>query len=136
MPLKKSVMCLDPSMNSDDFDNWVSTYIEYQRDPNRHVENHPSFWAVEKFMNLGRPKVNPWIYWEAILEILKRDSSEIVTGILAAGPLEDIIEFYGPQVIETIEEEARKNPAFRKLLKGVWESSTPDIWARVLKARS
>ena len=55
--------------------------------------------------------------------------------MLAAGPLEDLIHSHGPEFIEKIEEEARVNREFKLLLRGVWESSTEEIWNRVLRAR-
>jgi hypothetical protein len=58
-----------------------------------------------------------------------------VLGVLAAGALEDLIQFHGPNFIGHIEAESRRNPAFRRLLGGVWRSSTPEVWARVQRAR-
>jgi hypothetical protein len=57
-----------------------------------------------------------------------------VLGALAAGELEDLIEYHGPAFIERIEQEAARDPRFRCLLCGVWRSSTPQVWARVLAA--
>ncbi|WP_412547826.1 DUF6869 domain-containing protein [Pseudomonas sp. PDM11] len=56
---------------------------------------------------------------------------ESVFTILAAGPLEDLIDEAGPELIERIELHARRTPTFRNLLGGVWAISTPGIWARV-----
>ena len=40
--------------------------------------------------------------------------------ILAAGPLEDLLQENGHLIIDRVEILARTNPAFRKLLNGVW----------------
>ena len=121
-------------MTSSEIEEWASAFIAFQQDPDRNREDHPLFWAAEKFMLPGE-----WAdaedCWKTILEILSRDPSDTVTSILAAGPLEDLIHHAGPQFIDRIELEARRNPAFRQLLGGVWESSTPDVWARVVSAR-
>jgi hypothetical protein len=73
--------------------------------------------------------------WQGILEVLSRNPSETVLGMLAAGPLEDLIHYHGPAYVEAIELEARRNPSFRHLLGGVWESSTPEVWHRIESAR-
>ncbi len=120
-------------MTKEEFNNWVSAYIEAEDAPEKLNENNSLFWAVEQFMNLNYE--NPEICWEAILEILERNPSDKVIAVLAAGPLEDLIEVHGSLFIDRIEKEARRNPRFRHLLGGVWQSSTPEIWARVEKAR-
>ncbi|SDZ07085.1 hypothetical protein SAMN04487939_11482 [Lysobacter sp. yr284] len=59
-----------------------------------------------------------------------------VLGYLAAGPLEDMIACFGDYFIERIEDTARRDPAFRDLLHGVWKNRTPDaLWERVKAAR-
>ena len=77
----------------------------------------------------------PEVAWALILEILAREPSQRAIAALAAGPLEDLIDEHGPQFIERIELLARRDPKFRHLLGGVWESSTSQIWARVEAAR-
>ena len=73
--------------------------------------------------------------WATILEILVRNPPRQVLRVLAAGPLEDLIHHVGPEFIDRIELQARRNPAFRQLLGGVWACSTPDVWARVEAVR-
>ncbi|MBV6836809.1 hypothetical protein KWH01_05840 [Xanthomonas campestris pv. merremiae] len=73
--------------------------------------------------------------WATILAILAKNPPDSVIGVLAAGPLEDLIQDSGLHYIDRIELEARRNPAFRQLLGGVWRSGTPEVWARVEAAR-
>jgi hypothetical protein len=54
---------------------------------------------------------------------------------LAAGPLEDLIHYHGPEIIAEMEVRSRCNPEFRHLLGGVWESGTPEIWTRIQKVQ-
>jgi hypothetical protein len=84
----------------------------------------------------GSENLSPEDTWQVILAVLSLGPSDEVIGILAAGPLEDLIQEHGPGFVERIETEARRNPVFRQLLGGVWRSSSPDIWARVEKARN
>jgi hypothetical protein len=68
-------------------------------------------------------------------EILSRNPPQEVIGILAAGTLEDQIRSHGPAFIERIETESRHNKDFRHLLGGIWQCTTPEIWARIQKLR-
>ena len=122
-------------MEKEKFDKWVAAYIMYEADPNNERDNHPLFWAAEKFMEIIHLDEAPEEYFEAILEVVQRNPGQEVIAQLAAGAMEDLIHHHGPQYIDRIENEARKNPQFRHLLGGVWESSTPDIWARIERAR-
>jgi len=49
--------------------------------------------------------------------------------------MEDLIHYWGEHFIERIEATAQCNPDFRRMLRGVWESGTPDIWRRILSVR-
>jgi len=123
-------------MTSDEIQAWAAAYIEAQKDPDllKGQGDHPLWWAVEQFMG-ATTDVSPHDCWAAILEVLSRSPPEKIVGGLAAGPLEDLIHYHGPEFIEQIESESRRNPAFRRLLCGVWQSSTPEIWSRIQKAQ-
>ncbi len=122
-------------MEQQEFDKWIAAYIMYEADPDNDRDNHPLFWAAERFMEIIHMDEAPEEYFEAILEVLRRDPGDEVLTVLAAGPLEDLIHHHGQQYIGRIEAESRRNPKFRYLLGGVWESSTADIWARIEHAR-
>ena len=113
---------------------WADAYIALQNDERHAFDGHPLFWAAERFMEPG-DSAPAEDCWQAILEILSRQPSDTVIGVLAAGPLEDLIHHAGPEFIERIEVQARRDPAFRHLLGCVWMSSSPEVWARVEAAR-
>jgi hypothetical protein len=70
--------------------------------------------------------------WAFVLAVLAADDSTRVMENLAAGPLEDLLVYHGPAVIERVEAEARTNPKFAFLLGGVWKNAiADDIWDRV-----
>jgi hypothetical protein len=121
-------------MEEEEFEQWISAYMEAQASEGVMDIDHPLFWAVSKLAETATR--DPELCWKAIIEILGRDPSDNVKGLLAAGALEDLIEFHGRRMIERIEAEAGQNPAFKDLLKRVLESSTPDIWSRIEKARA
>ena len=121
-------------MSDDDIEAWVSAYIAFQ-EADDSSSNHPQWWAAVRFMQaIGDPQRMEEC-WIAILGILSREPPQPVIGVLAAGPLEDLVHHAGPQFIDRIELEARRNPAFRHLLGGVWESPNQAIWQRVESAR-
>lgn len=123
-------------MTEEEIQEWALAYIEAQQDSELlKKEEHPQWWAVERFMFPGGEDASAHECLKTILAILEKNPTESVIGILAAGPLEDLIDGCGEEVIEDIEKEARKNQAFRGLLGGVWESGTPEIWARVESCR-
>ncbi len=70
--------------------------------------------------------------WAIILLILRSAEDDLILSNLAAGPLEDILVRNPEITISWVEEEARGNPRFKELLKGVWKNAIPDkIWERV-----
>jgi hypothetical protein len=112
---------------------WRQFYAKQLPPPAEHNCDLPEFWAVMELDDLATH--NPEAAWPLILELLEHALPDNAFGALAAGPLEDLIEYQGPTFIERIELEARRNPKFRSLLGGVWESSTPQVWERVEKVR-
>ncbi|MGO4156381.1 DUF6869 domain-containing protein [Cupriavidus sp. YAF13] len=109
---------------------YIQRYSRYDPAIGRHEVR--SFWVWQACDWLG---VNdPEGLWWLVLEVLARTDSPRVLGALAAGELEDLIEYHGPAFIGRIEQEAARAPRFRRLLCGVWRSSTPEVWARVLAA--
>lgn len=113
---------------------WVDGYISAQQQPVPRQQDDGPHWAVQRFFDLEQD--HPELCWQAILQILHRRPGDKVLGLLAAGPLEDLIDSHGPAYIDRIEAEAGGNPEFRRLLAGVWESSTAEVWHRVLRARA
>src|SRR5437764_836947 len=68
----------------------------------------------------------------SLLEIHERDQSIVIQRILSAGAVEGIMARFGERYIDRVEEKARKDPAFAKLLGGVWRNSmSAEIWSRL-----
>ena len=82
---------------------------------------------------------DPELAWDVILAIL--DSIEPkpeshLFQILAAGPLEDLLSSHGAALIERVEVQARRAPAFNLLLGGVWRGGMSQaVWERVERCR-
>ena len=121
-------------MTPQDLQEWAAAYIEAQGSQERNHENHPLWWPIGRFFELEHE--HPEDCWAAILAVLSRNPSDRVLSVLAAGPLEDLIHMHGKRFIDRIETEARRDPAFRALLRGVWKSGIPEIWARIERAQA
>jgi hypothetical protein len=92
-----------------------------------------NWWAWVEFERLTREA--PEEAWAAILAVIERTGDEYTLEMLGAGPLEELIENHGPAFLERIEDQARANARFRGVLQCVWESSTPEVWARIQAAQ-
>jgi hypothetical protein len=95
-------------------------------------EPGPGFWELNKLCNEDPPRA-----LHIVDLIATKDGSDSVLGVLAAGPLENLLVRHGPLLIDQIEEIAKGSPVFRTLLGGVWQRETEkDVWERVVAARA
>ena len=111
-------------------------WIHYQRlfcadDPEADAYFESGYERLDKLV-----RTSPFLAFEAIKLILHlladEADNESICGVLAAGPLEDLLAWHGETMIDAVEAEARRNEAFRALLRDVWRNSmTSDVWARV-----
>jgi len=108
---------------------WIKFQYEFRVDK----ENEENLWAAEKLWGLNED--DPETAWIVINKILSLDDSNTVLECLSAGPLEELLSNHGPDFIDRIEMEAKKNNKFAFLLGGVWKSSiNDDIYKRVQAA--
>ncbi|KRB03238.1 DUF6869 domain-containing protein [Lysobacter sp. Root690] len=118
-------------------DGWVDAYLEANEVPVEQRDvNGPHWWPIERAMVTSR-QVSPDTLWEFILAVLARNPPEHTFYCLAAGPLEELIGYYGADFIDRIESIARDDEAFRELLHGVWKPPgvSAEVWRRVELAR-
>ncbi|WP_420991794.1 DUF6869 domain-containing protein [Cupriavidus sp. 30B13] len=111
-------------------DAYIRRYSRYDPAIGRHEVRSFWVWQACDWLCVNDPDG----LWELVLEILAHTRNDRVLGALAAGELEDLIEYHGGAFIERIEQRAASDPRFRRLLCGVWRSSTPEVWARILAA--
>jgi hypothetical protein len=113
----------------------IATYIErYASDSPSSLslgknEDEPTFWAYSELAELVHKK--PSEAFDIVLGILASTDDESVLDNLAAGPLEELIQFHGLLIIDLIEHEAIRNPSFMALLRGVWKAGSEDVWRRI-----
>ena len=98
---------------------------------------------LAQFLLIDFPQVEPELTWESIRLVMQayqeadfyaeeETEAQTVCGVLAAGPLENLLSFHGGSFIERVEEEARCDRRMAWLLGGVYQfEMTEDIWHRV-----
>ena len=80
-------------------------------------------WTVEH---------HPARAWEAIMKVTEDPRAKTFLGLLAAGPLEDLLALHGDEYIDQVEAAAYENPTFARMLLGVAKFTMSDaIWERV-----
>lgn len=111
-------------------DRIVDAWIKMHEAEEESEEYFNNFWAVEKVDDFIQ--YDPGSSWEVILSVLEKNVSPRALGVLAAGPLEDLLSEHGEGFIDRVELEARKNETFKNLLGGVWQNDMSDeVWTRV-----
>ena len=112
-------------------DAWLIAAVTKDGSP----ERESNWWAMEQVIDWHLERQGEHL-WQFITTAYKRDLSDTAVGLLAAGPLEDLLAEQGPEFIDRVEELARKDPKFNYLLGGVWRNSmTAEVWERVQAAR-
>ena len=107
---------------------WIEMWSYEVNDPERDKFD----WVVDFEYEATHEK--PELGLRLILEVLEKDKSNHILEVLSAGPLEDLLAYHGEKIIEVIENEARRNKQFAKLLGGVWQNAMPNhVWERVQK---
>ena len=113
----------------------VDAWILGSEAKNGPAERERNWWAVDLVMDwtLEGEADRLWLF---ILSTYRRNLSDRVVSVLAAGPLEDLLAKHGPTFIERVEELAREDKKFNHLLGGVWQNTMSDeVWKRVQAAR-
>jgi hypothetical protein len=89
----------------------VAAYFEYKR-----TQDDVLAWAWDAVDVDGFD--DPLAKWAQILALLEAAPDAWQIGLLAAGPLEDLIRVQDPRVIDLFEAEAPRNPRLRDALAG------------------
>lgn len=120
-------------MDRDKRERVINDWIQNRYEARKNEDLEPAdelIWASEAILEAIWH--DPETAWQLILNIIKRDSSEMVLFDVGAGPLENLLNYHAERFIDRIESEARINEAFRTALSGVWHSDIPNsIWARI-----
>ena len=118
-------------MTDEDLNKLADAWIRDQHAPKDSEEREDTYWASGEVIDMTYDGKSEEL-WQIILKIHERDQSITIQEILSAGPIEDLLSHFGELYIERIEEKARQDPAFAKVLGGVWQNRMSDeIWSRL-----
>jgi hypothetical protein len=110
-------------------DEWLE-WAEWVAKPDRDPAQASNLTGFDEFDWVVRNK--PEFAWQAIVAALHDPRLDVHLGLMAAGPLEDLLSAHGPSFIDRVETEARSNPKFASMLGGVWRHQmTEEVWGRV-----
>jgi hypothetical protein len=128
---------------SEDPSNEVGKLVELWRECAR---NYKSLYKSDycsafsdAYFEILDDRASPDLWWDFILTALAHDHGDESLAYFAAGPLEDFLSRFGDDVIERVENEARRSPLFQRAVSGVWRNNMCEaLWERVqvLKARA
>lgn len=93
-------------------DDWIRYHVEGAGAP---VSRFAAWEKVEELV-----QTDPEVGWSIVLRLVEEAPDDSVLGSVAAGPLEDLVGKYGNTILERVEEQARRDPKFRRCLTGVW----------------
>jgi hypothetical protein len=107
-----------------------ATAEEIFREWSGNVERAEAAWELDRMIESER---DPDRALALMLGVMAIDDNEKEFGMLGAGPLEDFLNRSGTEYIDVIEALAAKNPSFKRVLSGVWQTTTVDlrVWKRV-----
>lgn len=118
-------------------DDWIA-YSRYEN-----VEEAPEQVAADAQSMIELPQDRPELAWDVIKHAVRQYSEEElfsvqkleaqrVVGMVAAGPLEDVLGFHGSEFIDRIEADAARDRRMAWALGGVWQfMMSDDVWGRV-----
>jgi hypothetical protein len=122
------------SMESSEFETIVKAWVTAQAAQEGSETYHENEWAIRKLINWSVGNPQPHLVWQFVIAAYPQTNSEAVLGMIAAGPLEDLLSGYGTEYIERVEALAHQDPVFSRLLSGVWRGKiTDDVWNRLQK---
>ena len=108
----------------------ADAWIKYQYLSGRERETSALFDAWLRLNDLTRDE--PETAWPIIQEMWSLDQSDFILANIAAGPVEDLLRIHGPGFIGRVEQLAKRDPVFRKLLGAVWRAGmAKGVWERL-----
>ncbi len=140
-----SPLCLT-AMDAFDADNLARLFIEGMRSVGE--DENPQASDDEEWMSDQEMQAtdcidemighNPKASLEFLYAALSRCQSSLDIAVLAAGPLENLLEAHGPEVIGDLEVKAAKSEKVRYFLSGTWAKDriASDVWSRLVDAVS
>ena len=97
-----------------EWETLADSYLRYHAEK-RKEDN----WAYDELDDMVRQ--NPHDALEVTLILLRKaGDDDSLLAYIAAGPLEDLLRLRGPEIIDRLEREGKKNSRIQLALSGVW----------------
>jgi hypothetical protein len=94
-------------------------------------------WAFDEVLErVGLSSAEAVDAWDVVLALVTMADDESL-GYIGAGPLEQLIRHFGPELVDRIEDCARQDPRFRFCLESVWLAEgdlPPAVQDRIVRA--
>ncbi|HEY0213560.1 MAG TPA: hypothetical protein VGC40_08245 [Paenirhodobacter sp.] len=103
------------------------------------VEALVDLWLADHRVDDGDPEDMAWsdlcvfeldahpeVQWAFVLRAIRKAETMWQVGLVAAGPLEDLLTGHGADFIDRLEDQARRSHRIRYALTGVWTQDIPD----------
>lgn len=107
-------------MNDKDIENLIKNYTQNfyssEKEQNNGVASRA--WELDDIVSK-----NPEAGLKILIRLINSTEDNEFLAFIAAGPLENMIRNNFQQIIEKLEDEAKKSSKFRKCLTGVWFGS-------------
>src|SRR5438552_477274 len=94
----------------------VGDWIGYHTDGLKASDPRASAWTEMDELVREDPEAG----WALILELVAAAPDDRTLANVAAGPLEDLLTRDPERFIDRVEQQARRDPKFRRCLTGVW----------------
>jgi len=99
------------------------------------TKNAEATWELQRLIE---SKQDPDKALSVILGIMALDNKGEEADLLGAGPLEDFLNYSGPEYMDVLEKLVDKNSHFKKVLGHVWQTAKMDVkvWERIERRRN
>jgi hypothetical protein len=113
------------------FERLARSYLSDPDDESTSDLRHRAFDCVGELVRVAPPAAVGFLVVACAQSLSLADLC-----LVAAGPLEDLLEAHGAEVIPHLEKIAKVDPKFRLMLSGTWgrERILPDVWTRLAAA--
>jgi hypothetical protein len=85
------------------------------------LKEEQDFWAFDQVNHIVRR--DPAAGWRLTFLLVNKSPSDEALAYIAAGPLEDLLTFHGPTLIDDVAVAARADERLQLALSGVWVES-------------
>lgn len=106
-----------------DVNNLAEAYLRH------HGQNRDEdFWAWQEVDRMVRADANRG--WEITLLLLRKAENNSAVEYVAAGPLEDLVDGYGHEALDLIEQACKNDSRLQRALSGIWLERDSPVFER------